>query len=56
MSEYAVEITETLSRVITVEAESEDKALVTVINMYYSEEIVLDASDHVDTDFNIYED
>lgn len=55
MNEYAVEVIETLSRVITVEAESEDEALVTVSDMYYNEEIVLDASDHVDTDFNIYE-
>lgn len=56
MKEYAIEVIETLSRVVHVDAESEAEALVTVSDMYYNEDIVLDASDHVDTDFNIYED
>lgn len=55
MKEYAVEVVETLSRVEYVEAESKHEALVTVSDMYYNEEIVLDASDNIDTDFQIYE-
>lgn len=55
MKEYAVEITETLSRIVHLEADNEYEALVTVSDMYYNEEIVLDASDHIDTDFDIYE-
>lgn len=55
MKEYEVEIVETISRIITVEADNEYEALVTVSDMYHNEEIVLDASDHIDTDFNIFE-
>ena len=55
MKEYAVEILEALSRIVYVEADNEEEALVTISDMYYNEEIVLDASDHIDTDFQIYE-
>lgn len=55
MKEYAVEIVDTLSRVVHLEADNEHEALVTVSDMYYNEEIVLDASDNIDTDFQIYE-
>lgn len=55
MEEYAVEIIETLTRVVYVEAESEYEALEKVSDMYYSEEIVLDSSDHTNTDYYIFE-
>lgn len=53
--EYAVEVTETLSRVEYVLAASEEEALDLVRAMYFNEEIVLDSSDYIDTNFNIYE-
>lgn len=55
MKEYAIEITETLSRIEYVEADNEDEALDAVREMYFNEEIVLDSYDYIDTDFNIYE-
>ena len=55
MKEYAVEVIETLSRVEYVEAESEYDALDKVSAMYYVEVIVLGSSDHVNTDFHIFE-
>lgn len=53
--EYAVEVTETLSRIEYVMATSEEDALDLVRAMYFNEEIVLDSSDYIDTNFNIYE-
>ena len=55
MKKYEVEIVETLSRVITVEAESEDEALTIVWGLYDDGEVVLNYSDHIDTDLNIFE-
>ena len=55
MNEYAVEISETLSRVEYVEADNEDEALDIVREKYFNEEFVLDSSDYIDTDFQIYE-
>lgn len=55
MNEYAVEVIETLSRVVYVEAESEDDALSQVWDMYREEEIVLDSFDHINTELYIYE-
>ena len=53
MKKYEVEIHEILSRVIEVEAESEEKAKEKVQAMYDNEEIVLDYTDIVaqETDF-----
>ena len=53
--EYAVEVTETLSRIEYVLATSEEDALDLVRAMYFNEEIVLDAHDYINTDFYIYE-
>lgn len=55
MKEFAIEIVETLSRIEYVEADNEYEALVTVSDMYHNEEIVLDSSNHIDTDFSVYE-
>lgn len=55
MKEFAIEVIETLSRIVRVEAENKDDALSQVWDMYSEEEIVLDASDHIDTDLSIYE-
>ncbi|MCL2124707.1 MAG: DpnD/PcfM family protein [Oscillospiraceae bacterium] len=46
---YQVEITETLQRIVAVEAKDEQSAVVAVRQMYRNEEIVLDSSDYIDT-------
>ena len=48
-----VEITETLQRVIEVEAKSEAAAERDVRERYRKGEIVLDGDDHVETEFNV---
>ena len=53
MKEYNVMITETLSRIITVEASSEREAEEKVKEMYNDEEIVLDWNDLDDTDIEV---
>jgi hypothetical protein len=50
MKSYNIEVTETLSRVIEVEAESVDNALSKVNEMYKNEKIVLSAEDFVDVE------
>ena len=46
--EFDIEIKEVLSRVETVKAESLDDAINKAMDMYYSEQIVLDAEDMKD--------
>lgn len=53
---YKVEILEQSSKIIEVEAESEDLAIEEAQNKYVKEEVVLTAVDMVDTDFNIIKD
>ena len=55
MSKYKVEITETLSRIIEVEAENEDGAVSKINDFYKQEKIVLDSNDYLDTKIEIYE-
>ena len=50
---YQVEITETLQKTVEVEAESERDAISKVEDQYYNSEIELDASDFIDTVFEI---
>lgn len=52
---YVVEIKETLSKVVEVEAESKDKALEDVQSSYNNCEIVLDWGDFKGVDFEIEE-
>ncbi|MDX8391369.1 MAG: DpnD/PcfM family protein [Mariprofundaceae bacterium] len=49
MKKFEFEIIETLSRVVSVKALSEDAAYKTVKRMYQEEDVVLDSSDYVDT-------
>ena len=53
---FTVEITETLQRQVEVEAEDEFEAEDIVREMYRNEEIVLDAGDYIDTEFEVLED
>ncbi|MDD2191461.1 MAG: DpnD/PcfM family protein [Bacteroidales bacterium] len=45
MKTYRIEITETLQRVVEVEADSSEEALSIVENQYKNEDIVLDEND-----------
>lgn len=51
METFKIEVKETLSRIIEIEAVSEIEAYLKVKKMYRNEEIVLDENDFVDTDF-----
>jgi hypothetical protein len=53
MQEYQVEITETLSRIVTVEAEDEADACSIVEANYSDESTVLDFSDFQDVEFEV---
>ena len=53
MKTYLVKITETLQKQITITANSREEAEQKVRNKYKNEEIVLDESDYVDTEFEV---
>lgn len=55
MKKFNVIITETLERVIEVEAFSEEAAENMVFKQYYNEEIILDSNDYVQTTFTVVE-
>lgn len=48
MKTFKIEISETLSRVIEIEANSVDDAINIVVEKYKSEEIILDESDYIE--------
>ena len=52
MKTYYISVTETLNKIVEVQAESSEEALRKVEDAYYNGEIVLDSEDFVDTDFN----
>ena len=53
MKEFEVEVVETLIRIVTVEATSEEQALEFVKYDYNNAELVLDSDDFFDVDFNV---
>lgn len=53
MQEYQVEIKETLSRIVIVEAEDGHEAWELVHGRYQEQSIVLDASDFQDVEFEV---
>ena len=53
MKKYSIEITETLSRTIETDAESEEVALEKVRQMYRNGDIILDASDYIETEISV---
>jgi hypothetical protein len=53
---YKVKITEYLSKIIEVEADDEIDARLLAEEMYCGEEVVLDANDFDDVEFEIYND
>ena len=53
MKEYQVEVVETLIRIVTVEAMSEEDAIKFVRYDYSNAELVLDSDDFFDVEFEI---
>lgn len=53
MKEFEIEVCETLIRIVTVEAQSEEQALEFVKYDYNNAELVLDSDDFFDVDFNL---
>jgi len=54
MKEYQVEVVETLIRIVTVEATSEEQALEFVRYDYNNAELVLDSDDFFEVEFEIF--
>lgn len=53
MKEFEVEVVETLIRIVTVEAMTEEDAIKFVTYDYNNAELVLDSDDFFDVDFNV---
>lgn len=56
MKTYRVVVTETLQRIVYVDAKSAEEAKGKVEERYRNEEIVLDSSDYQDTEIEVIED
>lgn len=54
MKIFKIEVKETLSRIIEIEAYSNDEAVLKVKEMYQKEEIVLSSDDFVTTEIDDY--
>lgn len=54
METFKIEVQEFLSRIIYVKANTKDEAISKVHQMYRNEEIVLDSSDYVTTEIEIF--
>ena len=53
MTKFRIEVTEVLSRIVETEADNEDDAVKMVRQMYRNCDIVLDASDYVETEISV---
>jgi hypothetical protein len=51
METFKIEVKETLSKIIEIEANSVDEAFSKIKDLYKKEEIVLDSDDYVETEF-----
>lgn len=56
MKTYRVVVTETLQRIVYVDAKSAEEAKDKVEERYHNEDIVLDSSDYQDTEIEVVED
>lgn len=56
MKKYRIEVTEVLSRIVEINAESAESALNEAKKMYQQCDFVLDASDYVFTEFSVKDD
>lgn len=52
---FQIEILETLSNIVEVNAEDEQNALLKAQEMYRNEQVVLYPDDFIDTQFNIFQ-
>ena len=52
---FQIEIVETLSNIVEVNAEDEQDALMKAQEMYRSEQVVLYPDDFIDTKFNVFQ-
>ena len=50
---YKIEIKETLSRIIDIEADNEEGAIRKVREQYKNQKVILDSSDYINTDFEL---
>jgi len=55
METFKIEVKETLSRIIEIEANSADEAFLKIENLYKNEEIILANDDFVDVEFSTLE-
>jgi hypothetical protein len=53
MTKYRIEIMETLSRIVETDAENEEVAVKIVRQKYRNCDIILDASDYIDTKISV---
>ncbi|MBR2203083.1 MAG: DpnD/PcfM family protein [Prevotella sp.] len=53
MKKYKIEVKELLSRIVETEADNEEDAVEMVRQMYRNCDIVLDASDYIDTEISV---
>ena len=53
MTRYRIEVTEMLSRIVEMDAENEDDAVEMVRQMYRNCDLVLDASDYIETEISV---
>lgn len=51
---FRVEIKETLSRIIDIEAENEEEAIRKARDKYNNQKIILDSGDYIDVEINTY--
>lgn len=56
MLKFKIEVTETLQRVIEIEADNQEQAFDIVHARYREEEIILNNDNHCDTEFTVIED
>lgn len=56
MKTFEIEVQEVLTRLINIEAKNKSDAILKAKEMYNNEEIVLDADDHLSTEFILIED
>ena len=56
MKTYKIEITETLQKIIEIEATTQEEALMIAKKMYDEEKVILDSSDYVDKNIKVIKD
>lgn len=55
MKTFKIEIQEFLSKIIEIEANTEDEAISKIKELYYADEIVLTENEFVTVEFNIFD-